>query len=112
MLVLYCPCYEGILDFGFWILDFGFELLIIGHWSLVRFPVEIKCLGDARTTAFSLECKSRKPSSPSPFSLDAVGELFRNIVRMVEGPLNPPILILLANLTNRNMCLDMVIWGL
>ena len=28
------------------------------------------------------------------------------------GPLNPPILILLANLTNRNMCLDMVIWGL
>ena len=105
-------CHEGILDFGFWILDLSYWSLVIGHWSLVRFPVEIKCLGDARTTAFSLECKSRKPSSPSPFSLDAVGELFRNIVRMVEGPLNPPILILLANLTNRNMCLDMVIWGL
>ena len=29
--------------------------------------------------------------------VDAAGELFRNIVRTSEGPLNSPILILLAN---------------
>ena len=33
-----------------------------------------------------------KPSSPNPFSPDAAGELFCNIVVTAEGPLNPPIL--------------------
>ena len=35
-------------------------------------------------------------SSKSP-RIDAAGELFRNIVRMAEGPLNSPTLILVAN---------------
>ena len=34
------------------------------------------------------------PKSPNS---DAAGELFRNIARTAEGPLNPPTLILLAN---------------
>ena len=29
---------------------------------------------------------------PQPFSLDAAGELFRNIVRTAKSPLNPPTL--------------------
>ena len=29
---------------------------------------------------------------PQPFSLDVAGELFRNIVKTAEGPLNPPTL--------------------